>query len=122
MISSNIKKILNTNISIKLISLFVIIFTLELPINSWEKYVVVSLYILGFFFTKINKNKKLIFYLILSLILFNIIKFFLPSNIIIEKHAVFTPLNENANLQKNIISKNIYETALTILEEKNKSA
>ena len=91
MISSNIKKIFDTNISIKLISFFVIIFTLELPINSWEKYVVISLYILGFFFTKINKNKKLIFYLILSLILFNIIKFFLPSNIIIEKHAVFTP-------------------------------
>tara|TARA_B100001123_G_scaffold445315_1_gene596507 strand:- start:401 stop:2497 length:2097 start_codon:yes stop_codon:yes gene_type:complete len=119
MISSNIKKIFDTNISIKLISFFVIIFTLELPINSWEKYVVISLYILGFFFTKINKNKKLIFYLILSLILFNIIKFFLPSNIIIEKHAVFTPFNENANLQKNIIPKNIYETALTILEEKN---
>ena len=105
MIFLDIKKIFFNNLFIKLFSLFIILIVIKLPINTWADYIIISLYTLGFFFGELKKKKKLIYFIIFLLLLFNLIKVFLPSNIILEKHSIYTPSNgdsiySNPNLPK----------------------
>jgi len=115
----DIKKIFFNNLFIKLFSLFIILIIIKLPINTWADYIIISLYTLGFFFGELKRKKKQIYFIIFLLLLFNLIKVFLPSNIILEKHSIYTPSNGDSIYSNPNLPKNIDDIGLRILNNKN---
>jgi len=118
MILNNLQKCLLSENFIKLLSIAMIIITVEIPFNSWGSYAVISLFILGIFFGEL-KNKKQIYLFISFLILFNIIKVFIPQNIIIEKHAIYSPLNTTASFEEPELPDVVDEVGLQKLLSEN---
>ena len=115
----NIKKIFYSNLFTKLFSLFIILTVIKLPINTWANYIIISLYILGFFFAELKKSREKIYIIIFILLIFNLVKTFLPSNIILEKHSIYTPSNGASIYSNPNLPKNIDDIGLKVLKEKN---
>ena len=91
MILNYIRNYISSNFFIKFISFIIILLVIKIPLNTWVEYIIISIFILGCFFGKIIIKKRIFYSIISVLLILNLIKIFLPTNIIMEKYAIYTP-------------------------------
>ena len=119
MITDYIRNSINSNFFIKFLSFIVILSLIKIPINTWLEYIIISIFILGCFFGKIILTKKNFYIIISILLILNLIKIFLPTNLIIEKYAIYTPPYYVADYEDPKIPKIIDTVGLERLRNEN---
>ena len=119
MILNYIRNYISSNFFIKFISFIIILLVIKIPLNTWVEYIIISIFILGCFFGKIIIKKRIFYSIISVLLILNLIKIFLPTNIIMEKYAIYTPPYYVADYKDPAIPKIIDTVGLERLTKEN---
>ena len=96
------------NIFIKLLVFFILLIVIGLPINNAFYFYILLLFIPIIIYSKISIKKRSLYFLLILIFIFSIIKFTFPPIAIQEGHNLVIVNKNSSNFYKNNLPEEIY--------------